>query len=98
MGTAACATGICAAFARTGMEVPECDDAPGFQKFKGRTEVVCVVTSESDVFVHAMMAENGGEQEVVGAGCYGARRECAGRGAWIGICVLITNSGFIRSR
>jgi hypothetical protein len=69
-----------------------------FQKFEGRTEVVCVVTSESDVFVHAMMAENGGEQEVVGAGCYGARRECAGCGAWIGICVLITNSGFIRSR
>jgi hypothetical protein len=58
---AACATSVCTAFARTGMEVPgwdirECDHAPVFQ---GRTEVVRVVTSEG---VHGMMAEDGKEE------------------------------------
>lgn len=37
----------------------KCDNAP---VFKSRTEVVCIVTSECDAFVRALMMEGGKEE------------------------------------
>lgn len=56
------ATGVCAAFACTGVEVPgrdiqKCEDAPGFN-FKDRAEVVRVSASKGDAF-QVVLVENG---------------------------------------
>ena len=64
VGTIPYTTGICSAFAYMGMETPggTYESATTRRFFKGRTEVVRVVTNESDAIVRAMIEEDGKEE------------------------------------